>query len=287
MSASAPIRVRLRGRTSRSMSLRACSTAADSAVPSAGTWLRRAGAVAGPPVGGSPFVIVIRWSLSVGQAPRPPEHAKTLATRRGSLRSSVAGASVALVPPRSSVLPPGAGNEEAKKAVKPGKERAKQVEKGYVLGEVAHGHRDAAAIRRHDDGDGAALAISEEAQAIDSRCPAGSGSAQSKRPRGGRATQPRTGPSSRSAPRGASPEPAENEETACHGGLVAMDEGTRPDHHVQRCPASIPKSGRERAGLATTTAMGLTPIGAIFVTSPSACPRRWSGRWTRATPQPR
>ena len=166
MSASAPIRVRLRGRTSRSMSLRACSTAAD---------CRRAvgGHVAAPggrgrqgrPSVGSPFVIVIRLVPSVGQAPRPPEHAKTLATRRGSLRSSVAGASVALVPPRSSVLPPGAGNEEAKKAVKPGKERAKQVEKGYVLGEVAHGHRHAAAIRRHDDGDGAALAISEEAQA--------------------------------------------------------------------------------------------------------------------------
>ena len=82
----------------------------------------------------------------------------------------MAGASVALVPPRSSVLPPGAGNEEAKKAIKPGKERAKQVEKGYVLGvEVAQGHGDAAAIRRHDDGDGAALAISEEAQATDSR----------------------------------------------------------------------------------------------------------------------
>ena len=134
MSASAPIRVRLRGRTSRSMSLRACSTAAA---------LRRpvGGHVAAPGGRGGraarrwlPFVIVIRWSLSVGQAPRPPEHAKTLATRRGSLRSSVAGASVALVPPRSSVLPPGAGNEEAKKAVKPGKERAKQVEKGYVAG---------------------------------------------------------------------------------------------------------------------------------------------------------
>jgi hypothetical protein len=85
-----------------------------------------------------------------------------------------------------------------------------------------HGHGDAAAIRRHDDGDGASLAISKHAQAIDSRCPAGSGSAQSKRPRGGRATQPLTGRSSRSARRGASPEPAENEETASDGGLVAM-----------------------------------------------------------------
>ncbi len=105
-------------------------------------------------------------SLSVRQAPRPPEHAKTLAARRGSLRSSVAGASAALVPPRSSVLPPGAGNEEAKKAVKPGKERAKQVEKGYVPGgQVAQGDGHAAAIGRHDDGDGAVVAILEEAQA--------------------------------------------------------------------------------------------------------------------------
>ena len=191
-------------------------------------------------------------------------------------------------PPCSSVLPPGAGNEEAKKAVKPGKERAKQVEKGYVAGtELVHGHRDAAAIRRHDDGNGAALVISEQAQAIDSRYPAGSGSAQSKRPRGGRATHPRTGPSSRSAPRGASPEPAETKRPPVTAVSSRWDKGTRPDHHVQRCPASIPKSGRERAGLATTTATGLTPIGAISVTSPSACPRRWSEPWTRATPQPR
>jgi hypothetical protein len=109
-------------------------------------------------------------SLSVRGARDLPNMEKTLAARRGSRWSSVVGASVALVPPRSSVLPPGAGNEEAKKAVKPGKERAKQVEEGYVLGrQVADGHGDAAAIRRHDDGDGTVPAISEEAQAIDSQ----------------------------------------------------------------------------------------------------------------------
>ena len=48
--------------------------------------------------------------------------------------------------------------------------------------QVAQGHGHAAAIRRHDDGDAAALAISEEAQATDSRWPAGSGFAESKRP---------------------------------------------------------------------------------------------------------
>ena len=69
------------------------------------------------------------------------------------------------VPPCSSVLPPGAGNEEAKKAVKPGKERAKQVERGYVAGEVAEGNAHAPAVSRHDDGDGAVVAILEEAQA--------------------------------------------------------------------------------------------------------------------------
>jgi hypothetical protein len=78
----------------------------------------------------------------------------------------VIGASVALVPPRSSVLPPGAGNEEAKKALKPGKERAKKIEERYVLGiEVADGHGDAAPIGRHDDGDAAAAVTLEEVQA--------------------------------------------------------------------------------------------------------------------------
>jgi hypothetical protein len=73
---------------------------------------------------------------------------------------------VALVPPRSSVLPPGAGNEEPKKAVKAGKKRAKKNEGRYALGlEVAQGHGDAASISRHDDGDPAAAATLEEVQA--------------------------------------------------------------------------------------------------------------------------
>jgi len=40
---------------------------------------------------------------------------------------------LAPVPPRSSVLPPGAGNEEAKKAVKTGKQRAKKTEERSVV----------------------------------------------------------------------------------------------------------------------------------------------------------
>ena len=76
------------------------------------------------------------------------------------------GASVALVPPRSSVLPPGAGNEEPKKAVKAGKERANKVEERYVLGfEVAQRHGDTAPIGRHDDGDAAPAVTLEEIQA--------------------------------------------------------------------------------------------------------------------------
>ena len=79
---------------------------------------------------------------------------------------SVVGASAAAVPPRPSVLPPGAGNEEAKKALKAGKKRAKKREGGYVLGiEVAQGHGHTATIGRHDDGDAAAAATLEEVQA--------------------------------------------------------------------------------------------------------------------------
>ena len=74
----------------------------------------------------------------------------------------MSGASVALVPPRSSVLPPGAGNEEAKKALKPGKERANKVEGGYVAGvEIAQGHGHAATVCRDDDGDAAIPALKE------------------------------------------------------------------------------------------------------------------------------
>jgi hypothetical protein len=69
----------------------------------------------------------------------------------------VIGASVATVPPCPSVLPPGAGNEEAKKALEAGKKRAKKIEERYVLGlEVAHGHGHTPPIGRHDDGDAAA-----------------------------------------------------------------------------------------------------------------------------------
>ena len=61
---------------------------------------------------------------------------------------------LAPVPPRSSVLPPGAGNEEAKKAVETGKERAKKTEQRYVVetGAVQR-NLDMPAMARHDDGD--------------------------------------------------------------------------------------------------------------------------------------
>ena len=186
------------------------------------------------------------------QRPSPP--------RRGSRWSSVAGASVALVPPRSSVLPPGAGNEEAKKAVKPGKERAKQSREGIRPGSRS---RTGTVTRRPSvvtTTATAALAISEEAQATDSHWPAGSGSAQSKRPRRGRATRP--GPDDRHVARCAAHPPirAKTKRPPVTAVSSRWDEGTWPDHHVQRCPASIPKSGRERAGLVTTTtAMGCDP----------------------------
>jgi len=77
----------------------------------------------------------------------------------------VAGASVALVPPTSSVLPPGAGNEEPKEALEAGKERAKKIEGEDAPGvEVTQGNGHAAAVRRHDDGD-AAIPTLKEVQA--------------------------------------------------------------------------------------------------------------------------
>jgi len=69
------------------------------------------------------------------------------------------------VPPRSSVLPPGAGNEEAEKAVKTGKERAKKTEERYVVepGAVQR-NLDAPTVARHRDGNVAAIAAIEQTQ---------------------------------------------------------------------------------------------------------------------------
>src|SRR6266576_1053914 len=100
------------------------STAAACAVPSPGTWLRRARPGPGG-VAASVFVVIggPRVVSSGGQT-------KTLAFRRGSLRVRWSGRSLAPVPPCPSVLPPGAGNKP-KKAIKPQK-RAKQRDEGYV-----------------------------------------------------------------------------------------------------------------------------------------------------------
>jgi hypothetical protein len=75
----------------------------------------------------------------------------------------------ALVPPRSSVLPPGAGNQ-LKKALKAEDERAENALEGEIdQAFVADRHRNASAIRRDHDGDVAAILPVEQAQA-DSPC---------------------------------------------------------------------------------------------------------------------
>jgi len=72
---------------------------------------------------------------------------------------------LAPVPPCPSVLPPGAGNEEAEEAVDTGKERAKKTEERYVLKtRVAEGQLNPPAIRRDDDSDVAAIAAVEQTQ---------------------------------------------------------------------------------------------------------------------------
>jgi hypothetical protein len=72
---------------------------------------------------------------------------------------------LAPVPPCSSVLPPGAGNEEAEKAVETGKKRAKKTEERYVVkAGVVRRDLDAPAIRRHDDGNVAAIPVIEQTQ---------------------------------------------------------------------------------------------------------------------------
>jgi hypothetical protein len=72
---------------------------------------------------------------------------------------------LATVPPRSSVLPPGAGNEEPKKALKPDDERAKKTEERPVRETViVQGHLDTSTVGRHEDGDVAAVPAIEQTQ---------------------------------------------------------------------------------------------------------------------------
>ena len=68
-------------------------------------------------------------------------------------------------PPCPSVLPPGAGNEEAKKAVKTDEQRAKKGEERTVLeAGIVQGHLHTATVRRDDDGDVASISAMEQAQ---------------------------------------------------------------------------------------------------------------------------
>ncbi len=72
---------------------------------------------------------------------------------------------LAPVPPIASVLPPGAGNEEPKKALKPDDERAKKTEERAVRETaVVQGHLDTATVRANRDGDVASIATIEQTQ---------------------------------------------------------------------------------------------------------------------------
>ena len=151
-------------------------------VPAAGMWLRRtrpsglvpvaaaAGAVAASvaaafgPLADPPFVIVIVRRLR-DPGPRrrlllpsndPGEMRRPSPPGEGPVGLRWSRALRAPVPPRSSVLPPGAGNE-AKKALKADQERANKGEKGYLERIVLDRHLHAAAVARHDDGDTAAV----------------------------------------------------------------------------------------------------------------------------------
>jgi hypothetical protein len=72
---------------------------------------------------------------------------------------------LAPVPPRSSVLPPGAGNEEAEKAVKTGKERAKKPEERYVVETgVVQRNLDTPTVARDRDGNVTGIPAIEQTQ---------------------------------------------------------------------------------------------------------------------------
>jgi hypothetical protein len=90
---------------------------------------------------------------------------------------------LAPVPPRSSVLPPGAGNEEAKKAVKSDEKRAKKTGERYVFETGAiQRDLDAPTVARHGDRDVAAiLAIEQTQRGLHKQHPADPGGSRSLR----------------------------------------------------------------------------------------------------------
>jgi hypothetical protein len=68
-------------------------------------------------------------------------------------------------PPCPSVLPPGAGNEEAKKAIKTDEKRANEAKERAVLEPGVDRQLDAPTVRRDDDGDVATIPAIEQTQA--------------------------------------------------------------------------------------------------------------------------
>jgi hypothetical protein len=178
---------------------------------------------------------------------------------------------LAPVPPIASVLPPGAGNEEPKKALKPDDERAKKTEERAVRKTgVVHGHLDTPAIRANRDGDVASIATIEQTQGGLQNVPGGPGRfAQSTRrlvfaqPRANGLTEFGLGP------RRAGRQLALADPRAGYRGTIQRYEETvgrsdglvapacvlaaRTSFHFQRCPAS-----RTRAELASAESISTT-----------------------------
>ena len=159
---------------------------------------------------------------------------------------------LAPVPPIASVLPPGAGNEESKKALKTDDERAKKTEERAVRKTgVVQGHLDTPTIRANRDGDVASIATIEQTQGGLQNVPGGPGRfAQSTRrwvfaqPPGPHRTV------------GTSGQGRKNEETVGRAdGLTAPAcvLTVRTSVHFQRCPAS-----RTRAELASAESISTT-----------------------------
>ena len=132
----------------------------------------------------------------------------------------------------------------------------------------------AAAIRRHDDGD--AAAIPKKPKRLTPIGPPVAG-ARSLDAATTIAQPPVPGPSSRSAARARRVRiRAGTKRPPRWRSRRVMVEGHAgaPFRHFQRCPASMTMSGRGRMGGVATSAKGSIPFDVIAIPSPSACPRR-------------
>jgi len=177
-------------------------------------------------------------------------------------------------PPCSSVLPPGAGNEEPEKAVKTDEKRAKEAEDRSVLETgVVQRHLDTPTVCRDDDGDVAAVPTVEQTQL---GLPNAARRSRAVPAVYGALCDRATTPAGAAAIRPAPPDGAGNRETA---GVPAVSQFPPSIPLMEGLPPALSRleneSGTGQSGNGEKDSEGLRLQHASHLVSSSADRRRW------------